>query len=80
MVFLINLLFCYQSMYSASLFICRREPLKYFYVVQSFFLSYRYYYLAFRAHQLPETSRENVIAILERAKLQGVVLGKTKVA
>uniref|UniRef100_A0A3Q2EJL6 non-specific serine/threonine protein kinase n=1 Tax=Cyprinodon variegatus TaxID=28743 RepID=A0A3Q2EJL6_CYPVA len=39
----------------------------------------RYYYLAFRAHQLPETSRENVIAILERAKLQGVVLGKTKV-
>ncbi|MED6242248.1 Myosin-IIIb, partial [Ataeniobius toweri] len=39
----------------------------------------RYYYLAFRAHQIPETGKENVAAILERAKLQGTVLGKTKV-
>uniref|UniRef100_A0A087XZD4 non-specific serine/threonine protein kinase n=1 Tax=Poecilia formosa TaxID=48698 RepID=A0A087XZD4_POEFO len=39
----------------------------------------RYYYLAFRAHQMPETNRENAVAILERAKLQGTVLGKTKV-
>ncbi|XP_061580454.1 myosin-IIIb isoform X1 [Cololabis saira] len=39
----------------------------------------RYYYLAFRAHQMPETSKENAVAILERAKLEGWVLGKTKV-
>ncbi|XP_032386224.1 myosin-IIIb, partial [Etheostoma spectabile] len=39
----------------------------------------RYYYLAFRAHQMPETSKENVVAILERAKLEAWVLGKTKV-
>ncbi|KAJ8416841.1 hypothetical protein AAFF_G00327190 [Aldrovandia affinis] len=39
----------------------------------------RYYYLAFRAHQMPDTSRENAIAILERAKLDNWVLGKTKV-
>ncbi|KAM4609459.1 myosin-IIIb [Polymixia lowei] len=39
----------------------------------------RYYYLAFRAHQMPETSKENAVAILERAKLENWVLGKTKV-
>uniref|UniRef100_A0A4W6FQD4 non-specific serine/threonine protein kinase n=1 Tax=Lates calcarifer TaxID=8187 RepID=A0A4W6FQD4_LATCA len=39
----------------------------------------RYYYLAFRAHQMPETSKENAVAILERAKLEDWVLGKTKV-
>uniref|UniRef100_A0A3Q0QX65 non-specific serine/threonine protein kinase n=1 Tax=Amphilophus citrinellus TaxID=61819 RepID=A0A3Q0QX65_AMPCI len=39
----------------------------------------RYYYLAFRAHQMPETSKENAVAILERAKLKDWVLGKTKV-
>uniref|UniRef100_A0A3B4ZNX4 non-specific serine/threonine protein kinase n=1 Tax=Stegastes partitus TaxID=144197 RepID=A0A3B4ZNX4_9TELE len=39
----------------------------------------RYYYLAFRAHQMPETSKENATAILERAKLKDWVLGKTKV-
>ncbi|KAM8856823.1 myosin-IIIb isoform 4-T5 [Synchiropus picturatus] len=39
----------------------------------------RYYYLAFRAHQLPELSKENAAAILERAKLENWVLGKTKV-
>uniref|UniRef100_A0A3Q2XUB6 non-specific serine/threonine protein kinase n=1 Tax=Hippocampus comes TaxID=109280 RepID=A0A3Q2XUB6_HIPCM len=39
----------------------------------------RYYYLAFRAHQMPETSKENVATILERAKLQDWVLGRTKV-
>ncbi|KAM8855050.1 LOW QUALITY PROTEIN: myosin-IIIb [Spinachia spinachia] len=39
----------------------------------------RYYYLAFRAHQLPLTNKENVVAILERAKLEAWVLGKTKV-
>uniref|UniRef100_A0A8C4IRP0 Myosin IIIB n=1 Tax=Dicentrarchus labrax TaxID=13489 RepID=A0A8C4IRP0_DICLA len=39
----------------------------------------RYYYLAFRAHQMPETSKENAVAILERAKLKDWVLGTTKV-
>uniref|UniRef100_A0A3P9BBZ7 non-specific serine/threonine protein kinase n=1 Tax=Maylandia zebra TaxID=106582 RepID=A0A3P9BBZ7_9CICH len=39
----------------------------------------RYYYLAFRAHEMPETSKENAVAILERAKLKDWVLGKTKV-
>lgn len=39
----------------------------------------RYYYLAFRAHQMPETSKENAVAILERAKLENWVLGTTKV-
>ncbi|KAM7380556.1 hypothetical protein PAMP_003843 [Pampus punctatissimus] len=39
----------------------------------------RYYYLAFRAHQMPETSKENAVAILERAKLEDWVLGKTKI-
>lgn len=41
--------------------------------------SHRYYYLAFRAHQMPSTNKENVVAILERAKLEAWVLGKTKV-
>lgn len=41
---------------------------------------HRYYYLAFRAHQMPETSKDNAVAILERAKLEGWVLGTTKVA
>ncbi|XP_030642371.1 myosin-IIIb [Chanos chanos] len=39
----------------------------------------RYYYLAFRAHQMPESSKENAMAILQRAKLENWVLGKTKV-
>lgn len=39
----------------------------------------RYYYLAFRAHQMPETSKENAAIILERAKLENWVLGTTKV-
>lgn len=39
----------------------------------------RYYYLAFRAHQMPETSKENAVTILERAKLESWVLGTTKV-
>ncbi|XP_068428559.1 myosin-IIIb [Clinocottus analis] len=39
----------------------------------------RYYYLAFRAHQMPKTNKENVVAILERAKLESWMLGKTKV-
>uniref|UniRef100_A0A673NMD2 non-specific serine/threonine protein kinase n=1 Tax=Sinocyclocheilus rhinocerous TaxID=307959 RepID=A0A673NMD2_9TELE len=38
-----------------------------------------YYYLAFRAHHMPEGSRENAIVILQRAKLDNWVLGKTKV-
>ncbi|XP_051997725.1 myosin-IIIb-like [Xyrauchen texanus] len=40
---------------------------------------HRYYYLAFRAHQMPEGSRENAIFILQRAKLDNWVLGQTKV-
>ncbi|XP_015214343.2 myosin-IIIb isoform X1 [Lepisosteus oculatus] len=39
----------------------------------------RYYYLAFRAHQMPDTGRENTIAILEKARLDKWVLGRTKV-
>ncbi|XP_076026052.1 myosin-IIIb [Genypterus blacodes] len=39
----------------------------------------RYYYLAFRAHQMPETTKENAVAILERAKLEKWVIGRTKV-
>ncbi|TKS67229.1 Myosin-IIIb [Collichthys lucidus] len=39
----------------------------------------RYYYLAFRAHEMPETSKENAVAILERAKLEDWVMGTTKV-
>uniref|UniRef100_A0A668AY42 Myosin IIIB n=1 Tax=Myripristis murdjan TaxID=586833 RepID=A0A668AY42_9TELE len=39
----------------------------------------RYYYLAFRAHQMPEISKENAVAILKQAKLEKWVLGKTKV-
>ncbi|MGH0163835.1 UNVERIFIED_CONTAM: hypothetical protein FKN15_045941 [Acipenser sinensis] len=38
-----------------------------------------YYYLAFRAHQMPATTKENCIAILEKARLDKWVLGKTKV-
>ncbi|XP_076858866.1 myosin-IIIb isoform X3 [Brachyhypopomus gauderio] len=39
----------------------------------------RYYYLAFRAHHVPDSSRENTVAILHRAKLDSWVLGETKV-
>lgn len=46
-------------------------------IIHCFF--HRYYYLAFRAHQMPETSKENAVAILQRAKLEDWVLGKTKV-
>ncbi|KAK1165684.1 myosin-IIIb-like isoform X2 [Acipenser oxyrinchus oxyrinchus] len=39
----------------------------------------RYFYLAFRAHQMPATTKENCITILEKARLDKWVLGKTKV-
>ncbi|TSM68897.1 Myosin-IIIb [Bagarius yarrelli] len=39
----------------------------------------RYYYLAFRAHQMPESSKENAVIILQKAKLNNWVLGRTKV-
>ncbi|XP_001920287.5 myosin-IIIb isoform X5 [Danio rerio] len=39
----------------------------------------RYYYLAFRAHQMPEGSKENAIIILQKAKLDYWVVGNTKV-
>ncbi|KAI5107183.1 myosin-IIIb isoform X2, partial [Silurus meridionalis] len=39
----------------------------------------RYYYLAFRAHQKPESSKENAVIILKKAKLDNWVLGRTKV-
>lgn len=48
-----------------------------FFIVFSLYI--RYYYLAFRAHEMPETSKENAVAILERAKLEDWVLGTTKV-
>ncbi|XP_048868016.1 myosin-IIIb [Brienomyrus brachyistius] len=39
----------------------------------------RYYCLAFRVHLMPEATKENVIIILQQAKLDNWVLGKTKV-
>ncbi|XP_034283056.1 myosin-IIIb [Pantherophis guttatus] len=39
----------------------------------------RYYYIAFKAHENPSPSKENCIAILQKAKLDKWVLGKTKV-
>ncbi|KAK6299813.1 hypothetical protein J4Q44_G00298460 [Coregonus suidteri] len=39
----------------------------------------RYYILAFRAHKEPDASPETCAAILEKAKLENWVLGKTKV-
>uniref|UniRef100_A0A8D0GXW8 non-specific serine/threonine protein kinase n=1 Tax=Sphenodon punctatus TaxID=8508 RepID=A0A8D0GXW8_SPHPU len=39
----------------------------------------RYYYLAFKAHETPLGSKESCVAILEKAKLDKWVLGKTKV-
>ncbi|XP_032301691.1 myosin-IIIb [Coturnix japonica] len=39
----------------------------------------RYYYLAFKAHESPLGSRENCLTILEKAKLENWILGKTKV-
>ncbi|XP_059822591.1 myosin-IIIb isoform X4 [Hypanus sabinus] len=39
----------------------------------------RYYYLAFRAHQTPPADRASCIAILQKARLDKWVLGKTKV-
>ncbi|OXB77972.1 UNVERIFIED_CONTAM: hypothetical protein H355_009543 [Colinus virginianus] len=37
-----------------------------------------YYYLAFKAHESPLGSRENCLTILEKAKLENWILGKTK--
>ncbi|KAK2503184.1 hypothetical protein MC885_008870 [Smutsia gigantea] len=39
----------------------------------------RYYYLAFRAHQIPLATKESCVAILEKSRLDNWVLGKTKV-
>ncbi|XP_029140557.1 myosin-IIIb, partial [Protobothrops mucrosquamatus] len=39
----------------------------------------RYYYIAFKAHENPSPSKENCIAILQKAKLDKWALGKTKV-
>ncbi|CAH2305733.1 myosin-IIIb isoform X1 [Pelobates cultripes] len=39
----------------------------------------RYYYLAFKAHQNPPATKESCNAILEKAKLDKWVLGRTKV-
>ncbi|XP_013919249.1 PREDICTED: myosin-IIIb-like [Thamnophis sirtalis] len=39
----------------------------------------RYYYIAFKAHKNPSPSKENCIAILQKAKLDKWALGKTKV-
>ncbi|XP_025029474.1 myosin-IIIb-like [Python bivittatus] len=39
----------------------------------------RYYYIAFKAHETPPPSKENCIAILQKAKLDKWALGKTKV-
>ncbi|OCT63578.1 hypothetical protein XELAEV_18044673mg [Xenopus laevis] len=39
----------------------------------------RYYYLAFKAHENPPATRETCTAILEKAKLEKWVLGRTKV-
>ncbi|XP_045874168.1 myosin-IIIb [Meles meles] len=39
----------------------------------------RYYYLAFKAHEIPLASKESCVAILEKSRLDHWVLGKTKV-
>ncbi|XP_063161984.1 myosin-IIIb [Candoia aspera] len=39
----------------------------------------RYYYIAFKAHETPPPSKENCIAILQKAQLDKWALGKTKV-
>uniref|UniRef100_H3A9B2 non-specific serine/threonine protein kinase n=2 Tax=Latimeria chalumnae TaxID=7897 RepID=H3A9B2_LATCH len=39
----------------------------------------RYYYLSFKAHQIPPMTKESCIIILEKARLEKWVLGKTKV-
>lgn len=39
----------------------------------------RYYYLAFRAHQIPPVNKESCVTILEKSRLDHWVLGKTKV-
>ncbi|KAG8559678.1 hypothetical protein GDO81_017412 [Engystomops pustulosus] len=39
----------------------------------------RYYYLAFKAHQNPPPTKESCTSILEKAKLEKWVLGRTKV-
>ncbi|XP_043931443.1 myosin-IIIb [Protopterus annectens] len=39
----------------------------------------RYYYLAFKAHQTPPLTKENCKVILEKAKLDKWIIGKTKV-
>ncbi|XP_047577976.1 myosin-IIIb [Lutra lutra] len=39
----------------------------------------RYYYLAFKAHEMPLASKESCVAILEKSRLDHWVLGKTKV-
>ncbi|XP_053139460.1 myosin-IIIb isoform X5 [Hemicordylus capensis] len=39
----------------------------------------RYYYIAFKAHETPLASKESCIAILQKARLDKWILGKTKV-
>lgn len=41
---------------------------------------YRYYFLAFRAHEEPAVTQETCAAILEKAKLENWAMGKTKVS
>lgn len=42
--------------------------------------SYRYYILAFPAHEEPPGTRQACTAILEKAKLENWAMGKTKVS
>lgn len=42
-------------------------------------MTFRYYILAFRANEEPPATPQTCAAILEKAKLENWVLGKTKV-
>lgn len=42
--------------------------------------SYRYYILAFPAHEEPAGTRQTCTAVLEKAKLENWAMGKTKVS
>uniref|UniRef100_A0ACB8G0G9 Uncharacterized protein n=1 Tax=Sphaerodactylus townsendi TaxID=933632 RepID=A0ACB8G0G9_9SAUR len=40
---------------------------------------FRYYYIAFKAHETPVASKDSCVAILQKVKLDKWLLGKTKV-
>uniref|UniRef100_A0A8C9EZP7 non-specific serine/threonine protein kinase n=1 Tax=Pavo cristatus TaxID=9049 RepID=A0A8C9EZP7_PAVCR len=61
------------SLRTVEVYVCCQ--VNFFFVI----LFCRYYYLAFKARESPLGSRENCLTILEKAKLENWILGKTKV-